>query len=393
MIRKLATALGILACAGAVAAAPVGAAVAHPDISYDSGSPPAEPNLNALDIYTPDGVAATGGARPVIVYVHGGGWAIGDKSNQIARKVDLFTGAGYVFVSVNYRLSPVEASFGPNRIMFPDHPADVGEALGWVADHIGDYGGDPTRIGLIGHSAGAHLVALVSTDPSYLAAHGVEPWQIVGTVALDSDAYDVADRIAELPPNNRDTFYNAFGTPAEDAATGSWAAASPLLHADAGDPRFLLVTQDNPLRLNDNRTMASALGQDPAGVLATPYDHAGINEAVGSATDPAGETAAIMAFYADRIAAAVDPKAKLRKHPPHRVRATGRRAHVRFKLATSVPGSRFECRLDSRKLKPCKAKRKYAVDGGRHKFRYRALAANGRPGPSNSFSFRVTLGR
>jgi len=379
-----------LALAALAVPATAGAAVAHSDISYDLGSPAADPNLNALDVYTPD-TAAPGDSRPVIIYVHGGGWRIGDKSNQIARKVDLFTGAGYVFVSVNYRLSPVDASvLDPGRVKFPDHPADVGEAIGWISQHIGEYGGDPTRLGLIGHSAGAHLVALVTTDPAYVKARGVEPWQIVGTVALDSDAYVVADRIAELAPANRDTYYNAFGTPAEDAATGSWAAGSPQLFADTGDPRFLLVTQTNPLRLGDTRAMAAALGQDPNGVFVAPYDHAGINDAVGGADDTAGETAAIMAFFNERIAAAVNPPAKLAKHPRKRLRISRRHAKVRFRLRSPVAGATFECRLDSHALKPCGAKPSYRVDRGRHRFRYRALLANGRPGPQKTFSFRVT---
>lgn len=384
----IATLLAVLAL---VAPAGAGAAVAHRDISYDLGSPVADPNENALDIYTPDGAAATD-SRPVIVYVHGGGWRRGDKSNQTQQKVDLFTGAGYVFISLNYRLSPLDASaLDPSRVKFPDHPSDVGEAIGWISQHIGEYGGDPTRLGLIGHSAGAHLIALVSTDPSYLAAYGVEPWQIVGTVPLDSDAFVVADRIDELSAGDKDTYYNAFGTPAENAATGSWDAASPQLHADAGDPRFLIVTQTNPRRLDDSRAMASALGQDPQGVFAAPYDHEGINAAVGGADDTAGETTAIMSFFSDRIAAAVDPKATLRKHPPKRVRTDRKRTKIAFKLGSPEAGASFECRLDSRKLKPCKAKRSYAVDRGRHTFRYRALLANGRPGPQKSFSFRVAL--
>jgi len=390
MLRQLAIALGVLVCAAALPAG-ARAAVAYPDVSYDSGSPPADPNLNSLDVYTPDGAAA-GDSRPVIVYVHGGAWRVGDKANQIRDKVDLFTGAGYVFVSLNYRLSPADPDvLDPNRIKYPDHPADVAEAIGWISRNIAAYGGDPSRIGLIGHSAGAHLVSLVSTDPSLFTARGVEPWQVVGTVSLDSDAYVVEDRIDELSAAGKNTYYNAFGTPAENAATGSWAAASPQLHADGGDPRFLLVTQTNPRRLDDTRAMATALGQDPAGVFVAPYDHEGINDAVGSATDPAGETAAIMSFYAERLAAAVDPKAKLRKHPPKLLRSTRKRAKVRFKLASPERDARFECRLDSRKLKPCKAKPSFAVGRGRHAFRYRALLPNGRPGPVKTFSFRVTL--
>ena len=281
------------------------ASVAHPNLAYGPA-----PNLNAVDLYVPDGVTR-GDDRPVVIYVHGGGWAIGDKSNSIADKANLFTGAGYLFASVNYRLSPDDAAtYDPARIRFPDHPDDVGAAIGWLADHAREYGGDPTRLVLIGHSAGAHLVSLVSTDSRYLLASGVEPWQVTGTISLDTDAFDVADRIAELGPSGRPIFYNAFGTPDEEAADPRWAAASPLTWAGANDPRFLLVAQGAKAdRVADNQRMATTLGQDQASVFLAPYDHEGINRAVGSATeDPGGETAAIMSFIAARLKAAKDPR-------------------------------------------------------------------------------------
>jgi arylformamidase len=380
----------LLALAFAALASPAQAAVAHRDISYDAGTPTADPNDNALDIYVPDG-AAPGEARPVVVYVHGGGWRVGDKANQIADKVNLFTGAGYVFVSLNYRLSPADASvLAPGRIKFPDHPNDVAEALGWLDGHIAEYGGDPTRLLLIGHSAGAHLIALVATDPRYLDSWGMDPWQLIGAVPLDSDAYDVADRIAELSGDARNTFYNAFGTPDENAATNSWAEGSPLNWADAGDPRFLIVTQAGaPGRLADNGAMASALGQDPAGVFAAPYNHEGINDAVGGPNDTAGETAAIMGFVAASVDASQTPKAKLAKRPRARVQATGRKTRVRFKLTSSTAGATFECRVDSKGLKPCSAKKTARVKPGVHRFRYRPLGSRGRPGKTKSYRFRV----
>lgn len=388
---RIAAAL-LCACAAlAGAAAPASAAVERPDVSYDLGSPPADPNLNALDLYLPD-AAAPGDSRPVVVYVHGGSWRAGDKSNQIADKVGLFTGAGYLFASLNYRLSPVDpTTLAPGRIMFPDHPHDVGEAIGWLARHAAEHGGDPSRILLIGHSAGAHLISLVSTDPSYVEAYGVEPWRLIGAVSLDTDAFDVADRIAELDAGGRATFFNAFGTPEENAASGAWAAGSPIRWADPLDPRFLIVAQAaNANRLADNRAMAAALGQDPAGVFAAPYSHEGINDAVGGGElDPAGETAAIMAFFAEMVEASAAPRAKLRRRPGKRVEADGGRVKVRFKLASNDPDGGFECRMDSRKLKPCDAVERYRLAPGRHVFRFRALSARGRPGDRDAYRFRV----
>ena len=78
--------------------------------------------------------------------------------------------------SANYRFSPNPISLSnPNQVRVPDHPHDVGEALRWLDRNVTVYGGDPTRIVLIGHSAGAHLVSLVGTDPTYLEAYRSPP--------------------------------------------------------------------------------------------------------------------------------------------------------------------------------------------------------------------------
>ena len=372
------------------------AATAVLDLDYDLGSPPASSaaNQSRLDLYLPEG-AATDGSRPVVVYVHGGGWRGGDKRNRIVDKVNLFTGAGYLFASLNYRLSPQALSTTPDpgRVRFPDHPHDVGEAIGWLDRNLASYGGDPERIALIGHSAGAHLVSLVATDPGYVEAYGVEPWQLVGAVPLDTAAFDVAARIAELGPAGQLLYFNAFGTLAENAATGSWAKASPVTWADADDPAQLLVTQAaNPVRVQENRRMAVALGQDPDRVFLAPYDHEGVNGAVGDAGDTAGETETIMSFLRESIAAAEPPRAKLRKHPPKRIETQRRRAKVKFRFASQDPEASFECRLDSAAFRPCRSPRRVVVERGKHRFRVRALAASGRPGPAAVHRFAVKRG-
>ena len=219
------TATKLAAWAVAVAAVAIptsaGAAIVQPDLSYDLGSPvPADqPAANSLDLYLPEGTQPKD-RRPLAVYVHGGGWIRGDKANRIADKAALFTGAGYGFASVNYRLSPQDVfALDPERIMFPDHPADVGEAIGWLDRNAARYGLDRRRILLVGHSAGAHLVSLVGTDPGYVRAHGVEPWQVIGAVALDTETFDVPARIASERPQARAVLHNAFGTPAQSNVT------------------------------------------------------------------------------------------------------------------------------------------------------------------------------
>ncbi len=127
-------------------------------------------------------------------------------------------------------------------------------------------------------------------------------------------------------------------------------------------------------------------------MLSVPYDHEGINAAVGSGDDPAGETKAITAFTAQVFADAVGPKLHFAKHPPKQVKARAKRAKVRFKLAARGAAG-FECRLDGKKFHACSAKKELEAKRGRHTFRARALSPRGRPGATKSFKFRVLHGR
>src|SRR5262245_35132209 len=129
-----------------------------------------DPNLLSLDVYSPasnDSCAKL----PIVIWVHGGAWFTGDKAGKLNDKIALFNGAGWVLVSANYRLSPQPPSTDPNRVMHPTHAIDVAAAVHWVKSHAAELRGDTSRIALLGHSAGAHLVALLSTDESFLATH------------------------------------------------------------------------------------------------------------------------------------------------------------------------------------------------------------------------------
>ena len=120
---------------------------------------------------------------PILVMVHGGGWRRGDKANPgvVKNKVAHYVPAGYLVVSINYRLSPEVDPLAQAH--------DVAAALSFVQSAASAWGGDPSRIVLMGHSAGAHLVSLVTADPGYREGAGAASW--LGTIALDSAAYDV----------------------------------------------------------------------------------------------------------------------------------------------------------------------------------------------------------
>ena len=186
--------------------------------------PGSDLKLNTLDIYAP----STGTEHPVIIWVHGGGWQTGDKA-PVYTKAKRFTHAGFVFISVNYRLSPA--------VKHPVHVQDVATATAWVYAHAADYGVNPNRIFLMGHSSGAHLAALVATDDRYLKAAGADLRILKGCIALDSGSYDIPAMLAEAP-RYRSFVEAAFGNNPE-----AWKAASPTAHVMSGKfiPPFLLI--------------------------------------------------------------------------------------------------------------------------------------------------------
>ena len=139
---------------------------AHRDIAYGPDA------RQALDVYSPVDAA---GPAPVVVFFYGGSWKYGSRW-QYEFVAEALTERGYVAVVPDYRVYP-EATF-------PAFVADGAGALRWVRDHIAGYGGDPERIYLMGHSAGAYITALLSLDPRYLAAEGLPRGTIRGMVGL-----------------------------------------------------------------------------------------------------------------------------------------------------------------------------------------------------------------
>jgi len=131
-----------------------------------------------LDIYAPDDADHL----PVVFWIHGGGWVTGDKSD-VQIKPRVFAEHGCVFVSTNYRLLP--------RVEMGALIRDVAKSLGWVHKNITKYGGDPKRIFVMGHSAGAQLAALLCIDGRYLKAEGVSFDVLRGCVPVDGDTYDL----------------------------------------------------------------------------------------------------------------------------------------------------------------------------------------------------------
>ncbi len=234
--------------------------------------PGVDPNLLSLDLYAP----ATGQNHPVIVMVHGGGWQRGDKANAnvAAQKVRAFVAAGYIFVSVNYRLSPA--------VKHPAHVQDVAKALAWVNQNIKRYGGNPGRIYLMGHSAGAHLAALVATDSRYLKATGQNLSLIKGVILLDGAGYDIPRLMRE---HDQPNFYiTAFGNDER-----AWREASPITYIAPGKgiPPFLVFYTPRPRAqmLSENLRDALTRAGVPVRTRMINKSHAQINRDVGQPGD------------------------------------------------------------------------------------------------------------
>ncbi|HGG05644.1 MAG TPA: alpha/beta hydrolase [Aliiroseovarius sp.] len=230
----------------------------------------------AYDVYLPD---APNNA-PVIVFVHGGAWAIGDKAHKnVWRDKHRHWGAkGFIFVSVNYRMVPVADPLEQAR--------DVARAIAHIQANIGKLGGDAGKIAAMGHSAGAHLVSLLAADPKFAAEQGAAQWR--GTVSLDTAAYDIEDIMTSSPSR---LYRNAFG---QDPAL--WRAASPMAQLSTGtSPFFLVCSTQRRNSCKASRTFASALARKggKSGILALNKSHREINDDLG--VDRA-YTAAVDAF-------------------------------------------------------------------------------------------------
>ncbi|CAN5866019.1 alpha/beta hydrolase [soil metagenome] len=216
-----------------------------------------------LDLYT----SATAPARGVVVFIHGGYWDSGDKS-EYPFVADSLTEAGFMTIIVNYRLVP--------DITFPSYAEDVALAVKWVFDNVANYGGDPNEVFLMGHSAGAHIAALVAYDERYLDALGATT-KLAGFVGL-AGPYDF------LPLAPDDVRSKAALGP-EDA----WAQTQPINFVDGGEPSAFIATglKDTTVKPGNSLRFAERVETSEGEVELKTYkklDHVSIAGALGRGT-------------------------------------------------------------------------------------------------------------
>jgi len=238
-----------------------------------------------LDIYAPKDAKDL----PVVVWLHGGGWRAGNKM-LVQKKPQAFVDQGYVFVSINYR-------FVPNHTMH-DLATDVATAIKWVHTNIAQHGGSAETIFVGGHSAGAHLSALVCSDESYLKSQGLTLANIAGCFPVDTATYDAHKLISFLERNNSsraELYVTAFGD--TDASQKKY---SPITYIKEGTktPPFLLLhvasRPDATLMSNAFAKAVQSAGGEAETFAAKGKDHGSINKELGTSGDQ--PTKAVFAF-------------------------------------------------------------------------------------------------
>lgn len=243
-----------------------------------------------LDILSP----ANAGNLPVLFWIHGGGWQTGDKSS-VQEKPRFFMEKGFIFVSTNYRLLP-EVEMGTLV-------RDVAKALAWTHRHISEYGGDPTRILVGGHSAGAQLAALLCTDERYLQEEGVTLSSLIGCLPVDGDTYDIPAIIEVAETRQRvhhlplPTFGHRLKFGNDPAKHLDFSAVTHVAKDKDIPPFLILHVADHPDVTAQARRFGAVL--EEAGIPVTIHgqrdtSHTRINAEIGTEGDPV--TAAVSKF-------------------------------------------------------------------------------------------------
>lgn len=231
-------------------------------------------NSTSLDIHPP----TTGCDHPVVIWVHGGGYQIGDKRNAITDKVRWANDHDWVLVSVNYRLTK---SGDPGSAHYPDHFEDVAASIAWVHTNIASYGGDPDRLALMGHSAGADIVANVLVDPTYLHDHGLPLQAISCGAPLDTEGFDKVRAAPSAQPQWKAALGNLPDYRTRTSATRN-------VRSGIGIPLMIGVVRGSPRRRAIEHDFLQTLRDhaiDATEIEARSLTHQQVNRSIGAPGD------------------------------------------------------------------------------------------------------------
>mgnify|MGYP000565415796 CR=1 FL=1 len=234
------------------------------DLAYAPG------DRHTLDVYTP---RTAGKARPVVVFIYGGTWISGAKAEYTWVGIALAR-QGYVAVVADYRIYPNGA--------WPGFIEDNAAAVRWARDHAAELGGDPAKLVLLGHSAGAFNAASLAIDHRWLAAKGMDPKRDLKAMIGLAGPYEFVPDTPELR--------TMFGPKSQ------WSDIYPITHVDGQSPPILLITggKDRAVGTVESERLAERLREKGAPVKRLHYPALDHNETVFALAPPKGETSQVM---------------------------------------------------------------------------------------------------
>jgi acetyl esterase/lipase len=234
------------------------------DIAYG------ELSAQRLDVYRPNHIERA----PIVIFIHGGGWNNGDKAQY------RFVGAalaeqGWICASMNYRLYPA--------VKFPAFVDDAALAIKYVHDHAREFGGDPQKIFVLGHSAGAHIAAMLSLDKRYLQKVGGDTRWLSGVIGL-AGPYNFI-------PFAHDYMHDLFGPPSD------YGLSQPVNFARSDAPPLLLLhgLADTNVKPTNTIRLVAAMQRQGGAVQARYYEGVNHTDIIAAMSIPARTRAPVLA--------------------------------------------------------------------------------------------------
>lgn len=216
-----------------------------------------------LDLYAPAHAPAE--RLPVVIFFYGGSWQGGEKADYLF-VADALTSRGFLTIVPDYRVYP--------EVKFPAFVEDGARVVRWARDHVAEHGGDPQRIYLMGHSAGAHIAALLSLDPRYLGAVGLDRSAVRAMVGL-AGPYDFL-------PFHSETLRTLFGPP------DKWPETQPINFVDGKEPPMLLLagSWDTKVGPGNSRRLIAKICANGGSARAVFYRGLGHSTLLGALARP-----------------------------------------------------------------------------------------------------------
>jgi acetyl esterase/lipase len=287
MRRGLLAAVALLSLAGCSPARLVNALVSHSDFRLLADQPYGAAARQKLDVYLP---TSGDGAKPVVVFFYGGNWQTGDKGDYLF-VAQALASRGFIVVIPDYRVYP--------EVRWPGFIEDGAAAVSWTLDHLAELGGDPARVHLVGHSAGAYIAAMLALDGRWL---GARRQRIASTVGLAGpyDFLPLSDPVLKI----------IFG------AAGDLAQTQPINFADGNAAPLFLASGigDTTVKVGNSQRLAARIRERGGEVEERYYDRVSHVELIAAMAAPLHFLAPtrddVLAFLRDDNRHAGDPTAK-----------------------------------------------------------------------------------